>query len=167
MTPYRHLFAALLIGACVHGIAHAQVMRCVDASGHVTYTDGKCPNSKEVQEILPPLSAQEQAQHDAQYQQALERKRTAQQLQAEREAAQQKADAERAAALAAQRPVPPVVVQVPPSEPSTTYVPVYPIRPPHVRPPRPPVQPPHPSSGDYNCNVFRCYDGKGNTWSRP
>ncbi len=19
----------------------------------------------------------------------------------------------------------------------------------------------------YNCNVFRCYDGKGNTWQRP
>ncbi|MBP9941979.1 MAG: hypothetical protein KBF33_11405, partial [Comamonas sp.] len=80
-------------------------------------------------------------------------------------AAQQKADAERAAALAAQRPVPPVIVQVPPSDPVTTYVPLYPPRPPHIRPP-PPMRP-QPSTGNYNCNVFRCYDGKGNTWSRP
>lgn len=165
MTTYRYLFAVLITCLYTAGIAHAQVIRCVDASGHVTYTDGKCPNSKEVQEILPPLSAQEQAQHDAQYQQALERKRAAQQLQAEREAAQQKANAERAAALAAQRPVPPVIVQVPPSDPVTTYVPLYPPRPPHIRPP-PPIRP-QPSTGNYNCNVFRCYDGKGNTWSRP
>ncbi|MBP8187459.1 MAG: DUF4124 domain-containing protein, partial [Comamonas sp.] len=87
MTTYRYLFAVLITCLYTAGIAHAQVIRCVDASGHVTYTDGKCPNSKEVQEILPPLSAQAQAQHDAQYQQALERKRAAQQLQAEREAA--------------------------------------------------------------------------------
>jgi len=170
MTTCRHFFAALITCLYTAGIAHAQVIRCVDASGHVTYTDGTCPNSKQVQEILPPLTAQEQAEHEAQYQQALERKRAAQQLQAEREAAQQKADAQRAAALAAQRPVPPVIVQVPPSDPITTYVPLYPPRPPHIRPPHirppPPIRP-QPDTGSYNCNVFRCYDGKGNTWSRP
>lgn len=173
MTPYPCLVAALMTVCCVHGTVQAQVLRCEDAQGQVTYTDTRCPGSKEVTEVVPALMPEEQARQDALYQQALARKREAQQLQAERDLAQQR----REAAEAAQRPAPapvvvPVPVPVPASEPTPTYVPLpYPVRPPYAGPPygrppqvRPPPPPPPPA---LNCNVFRCYDGKGNTWSRP
>lgn len=179
MTPYPCLLAALITVCCIQGTVQAQVLRCEDAQGQVTYTDTRCPGSKEVTEVVPALTPEEQARQDALYQQALARKREAQQLQAERDLAQQR----REAAEAAQRPAPtpapvvvpvPVPVPVPASEPTTTYVPVpYPVRPPYVGPPhgrpphvRPPPPPPQPPPA-LNCNVFRCYDGKGNTWSRP
>lgn len=174
MTDYRPLCTVLFALLVAPGVASAQVLRCEDANGRVTYTNTSCPNSKAIKEVVPPLSAQEKAQQDAQYRQALERKREEQQLQAERDAAQRKAEAERAAARAAQQPapapVPPVVVQVPPAQTVVpSYGPFYPPRPPHVRPYPPQPQPPRPpqQSDGYNCNVFRCYDGKGNTWSRP
>ncbi|MGE8398247.1 MAG: hypothetical protein ACN6NT_11640, partial [Comamonas sp.] len=121
-------------------------------------------HSKEVIQVIPPMSAQERAQQDAQYQQALQRKHAAQVLQAERDAAQLQAQAALAAAQAAQRPAPsPVVVQVPVTEPAS-FAPLYPARPPHVRPYPSMPQPPRQA---VNCNVFRCYDGRGNTWNRP
>lgn len=175
MTAYRPLCALLFAGACMPSFVSAQVLRCVDAKGHVTYTNtAACPSSQRSSEVVPPLSEQEKAQQAAQYQQALERKRAMQQLQAERDAEQRKADAERAAAEAAQRPPAatptpaPVIVQVP----GTTtvapgYGPLYPPRPPHARPPAHLPPPPNTQAEGYNCNVFRCYDGKGNTWERP
>lgn len=164
MTLYPPLTAALIAWVCAHGAVHAQVLRCEDAKGNVTYTNTGCAHSKEVIQVVPPMSAQERAQQDAQYQQALQRKHAAQVLQAERDAAAQQAQAARAAAQAAQRPAPtPVIVQLPGSDPAS-YVPLYPPRPPHVRPPPPLPQPPQQAA---NCNVFRCYDGKGNTWARP
>lgn len=36
---------------------------------------------------------------------------------------------------------------------------------PQLHPPQPP--PPRPPSGPVQCNVFRCYDGKGNQYPRP
>lgn len=166
MTFYSTLTAACLAGICAHSAVQAQVLRCEDAQGNVTYTNTGCPHSKEVIQVVPPMSAQERAQQEAEYQQALQRKQAEQQHRAERDAAQQQADAARAAAQAAQRPPPapaPIVVQVPAGEPAA-YVPLYPPRPPHVRPPPPMPQPP---TQAVNCNVFRCYDGKGNTWNRP
>jgi hypothetical protein len=169
MNLFPPLTAALLALLCTHSMVQAQVLRCEDAQGKVTYTDASCPHSKEVIQVVPAMTAQERAQQDAQYQQALQRKQAAQLQQAERDAAQQQAEAARAAAQAAKRlpPAPaPVIVQVPASEPSY-YSPPYlsrPPLPPHVRPPAPKPQPPQQAA---NCNVFRCYDGKGNTWARP
>lgn len=159
------LLATLIALVCAPGAAQAQVLRCEDAQGKVTYTNAGCPHSQEMTEVIPALDAQAQQRQDAQYQEALARKREAQQLQATRDLAQQQADAARAAAQAAQRPAPaPVIVQVPANEAPPSYGPLYPARPPHVRPPPPKPQPPRQAS---NCNVFRCYDGKGNTWNRP
>lgn len=168
MNFYTIVMAAWIASAGVHTAAQAQspVLRCEDASGNVTYTNAGCAFSQEVTEVLPALNAQEQQRQDAQYQQALERKRAEQRMHAEQALVQQQADAARAAAQAAQRPPPaPVVVQMPASEPSTRYVPLPPPRPPHMRPPPPPGAPTHGQA--VNCNVFRCYDGKGNTWSQP
>lgn len=165
MTVYRPVIAALVAMACMPAVVQAQVLRCEDAQGRITYTNTGCAHSKEVTELLPALNAEEQARQEAQYQQALARKREAQQQQAERDIAQQQSDAARAAAQAAQRPAPaPVIVQVPASPPSVSYGPLYPPRPPQLRPP-PPAPAPHPPA--VNCNVFRCYDGKGQTWNRP
>lgn len=167
MTHYRPLTAALIAVVCAHGALQAQVLRCEDAKGNVTYTNTGCAHSKEVIQVVPPMSAQELAQQDAQYQQALQRKHEEQLLQAERDAAAQQAQAARAATQAAQRTSPPpapVIVQIPGSDPNS-YTPLYPPRPPHVRPPPPPR--PQPPQQAANCNVFRCYDGKGNTWARP
>lgn len=169
MTSSRPLLTAVCLLLCSVGLASAQVLRCEDAKGRITYTDGSCPSSQASQEVVPALSADDKAAQEARYDQALQRKRLQQAQQAEREAAQRQAEAERAAAQPAPQP-PPTVVVVPAPEPvvvQPSYRPMYPPpRPPHVRPPpRPPAQP-APGSG-YNCNVFRCYDNKGNTWSRP
>lgn len=156
-----------LAGAWIAGPAQAQVFRCTDAQGRVTYTGTPCAPSQSGKEVLPAPTPEERAQQEAQYQQALGRRRAEQALQAEREAAQAQSDAARAA----QRPLPPVIVQVPPSSPPVvvpSYGPFYPPRPPHGRPPPPPrPQPPDTKADGYNCNVFRCYDGKGNTYPRP
>lgn len=162
-----------LAGAWIAGPAQAQVFRCTDAQGRITYTGTPCAPSQSGKEVLPAPTPEERAQQEAQYQQALERRRAEQALQAEREAAQAQSDAARAAEQAAQRPQPPVIVQVPPSSPPVvvpSYGPFYPPRPPHGRPPPPPrpqPQPPDTKADGYNCNVFRCYDGKGNTYPRP
>ena len=165
------LYATLLALLSVCSTAGAQVLRCEDAQGRVTYTNTTCPHDQRMQEVAPPLSAEEQARQDAQYQQALERKREQQQLRAEQEDAQRKAEAERAAAQPAQQPPPPIIVQVPEAAPAPpVYVPVpVPQRPPVHRPGPPPAPPhkPHPDGSGYQCNVFRCWDGKGNVWSRP
>lgn len=177
MTHYRSLCAVLLATLGAVTSANAQVLRCEDANGRVTYTDGSCPSSQRTTEVMPPQSAQDKALQEERYQQALERKNAELAQQAERDAAQRQAQAERAAAEAALRPPappPPSVVVVPAPEvappaygPSYGYGPMYPPRPPHVRPPRPHPPKPKPNADGYNCNVFRCYDGKGNTWSRP
>lgn len=175
MFLHRCLLASLLgTGLFALSTAHAQVVRCTDAQGRVTYTEGSCPEHQKSREVLPELSAQERAEQDAQYQQALENKRAAQQAQAERQAAQAQEAAQRAAAEAARRPPPAPIVVVPPAPAVSSELPIYgplypprPPRPPHVRPPPHPVPPPPGSSPGYNCNVFRCYDGKGNTWQRP
>lgn len=165
------LYATLLALLSVCSTAGAQVLRCEDTQGRVTYTNTTCPHDQRMQEVAPPLSAEEQARQDAQYQQALERKREQQLLRAEQEAAQRKAEAERAAAAAAKRPPQPIIVQEPQAPPaSPVYVPVpVPQRPPMHRPvpPPPPAHKPHPDGAGYHCNVFRCWDGKGNVWSRP
>ncbi|KUF40974.1 DUF4124 domain-containing protein [Comamonas kerstersii] len=165
------LYATLLALLSVCSTAGAQVLRCEDAQGRVTYTNTTCPHDQRMQEVAPPLSAEEQARQDAQYQQALERKREQQLLRAEQEAAQRKAEAERAAAAAAKRPPQPIIVQEPQAPPaSPVYVPVpVPQRPPMHRPvpPPPPAHKPHPDGAGYHCNVFRCWDGKGNVWTRP
>lgn len=170
MIFHQPLRAALFALLCVPGVVSAQVLRCEDAQGRITYTDTECPQSKSVEEILPAMSSEEKAQLDAQYQQALARKQEEQARLAERDAARRKAEAERAAAQAAQRP--PVIVPTPPPETSAPpQPPVYgPLYPPH----RPPIQRPTPlppgpdtKAPGYNCNVFKCYDGKGNTWNRP
>lgn len=62
------------------------------------------------------------------------------------------AQVEKARAAGASNAAPPVVV-VPP--------PYYPVRPVHPRPPPPP-----PPKNFTQCNVFRCYDGKGNSYPR-
>lgn len=167
MNILRPLTLALLACACWHSAAQAQVLRCEDANGNVTYTNTGCAHSKEVIQVVPPISAQERAQQDAQYQQALQRKQAEQLQHAERDAARQQADAARAAAQAAQRPA--TVLEPAPASDPARYVPIYVPRPPHARPPhaRPPLPMPHPPQQALNCNVFRCYDGKGNTWSRP
>lgn len=170
MIFHHPLCAALFVLLSAPGVVSAQVLRCEDAQGRITYTDTECPKSKSIQEVLPAMSSEEKAQLDAQYQQALARKQEEQARLAERDAAQRKAEAELAAAQAAQRP--PVIVQMPPPETATNpQPPVYgPLYPPH-RPPmqRPMPLPPGPDTKapGYNCNVFKCYDGKGNTWNRP
>lgn len=172
MRHHRYFFALLLTLALAPYCAYTQVLRCEDDQGHITFTDGSCPSNQRGQEVVPAPSAEEKAAQEARYQQALERQRADQLSQAEREAAQQQADAARAAAEAARRPAPaPVIVQVP--DTSTPRIPIYgPLYPPHrphLRPPphtKPPPKPEQPA-GNFNCNVFRCYDGKGNTWSRP
>ena len=165
ILPLGCACATLLLASLA--TTHAQVLRCEDAQGRITYTDGSCATSKEVTEVVPALTEAQRAQQAAQYQDALARKQAAQALQAERHAAEQAAKdarAAREAELAAQRPPAPVVVPVPvPGEP--VYAPMYPPRPPHMHPAPPPR--PQPQADGYNCNVFRCYDGKGNTWQRP
>lgn len=44
---------ALLAALICTGAAHAQVMRCVDAAGRVSYTDGRCPDHTQAVEIEP------------------------------------------------------------------------------------------------------------------
>lgn len=61
------------------------------------------------------------------------------------------AQVEKARAAGSSNAAPPVVV-VPP---------YYPVRPAHPRPPPPP-----PPKNFTQCNVFRCYDGKGNSYPR-
>ena len=167
-SPLYVLLLTMLLSAVPQ--VNAQVFRCVDGKGKVTYTDSGCTSNQSAQEVIPPMSAEEKAQMDAQYQQALERKRQEQALQAERDAAERQARAAREAAEAAQKP--PVVVHIePPAQTATPQPPAYgpfypPHRPPMQRPmPRPPG--PDPKAPGYNCNVFKCYDGKGNTWNRP
>lgn len=170
MLNTHRLCAVLLAVLCTPCVVNAQVLRCEDAQGNVTYTDAECPKSQSGKEILPAISREEKAQLDAQYQQALALKQEEQTRLAERDAAQRKAEAERAAAEAAQRP--PVIV--PPPPPSTTANPQPPAYGPLYPPHRPPMQRPTPvppgpdtKAPGYNCNVFKCYDGKGNTWNRP
>ena len=63
----------------------------------------------------------------------------------------------------------PGVVVAPPSYPAYPGYPVYPIfpghpvHPPHTRPPPPAPPPPRFTQ----CNVFRCYDAQGRSYSRP
>lgn len=156
-----HRLCAVLLGLCgATTLAHAQVLRCEDARGHVTYTNTECPHSQRSKEIAPRLSDEEKAQQEAQYQQALERKREEQIRWAELDAARRKADAERATAEAARRPpAPPIIVQVPASD---SQPPSYGL----LNSPRHTPKP-NPKAPGYNCNVFKCYDGKGNVWMRP
>ena len=165
--PYS-LCAVLFALMCAPSMTTAQVLRCEDAQGNITYTDTECPKSKSIKEVLPPMSAGEKAQLDAQYQQALARKQEEQARLAERDAAWRKEQAERAAIEAAQRP--PVIVQMPPppvADPAPTYGPLYPPRHPPIQRPMPQPPRPDPQAPGYSCNVFKCYDGKGNTWNRP
>ena len=50
-----------------------------------------------------------------------------------------------------------------PVYPGYPVYPVYPVRPPHTRPPPPAPPPPRFT----HCNVFRCYDAQGRSYSRP
>lgn len=156
MTLNRYLLPALLAALCAPSIASAQVVRCEDANGHVTYTNAGCPKSQALTEIVPQLSAEEKAKQQAQYQQALEQKYAQQQRQAALDAAQREAEAARPPAPTVQRPPPPPPEPAPApveSNPpyyygSGGYAPEYlpmPQRPPRPRPPAPPKpQPPKP-----------------------
>lgn len=152
----------------------AQVQRCTDArTGKVTYTDGSCSADQRSQEVVPALSPQEKAAQERQYEEAqarwqLEQART----QAQRQIEAEKAATQAAAAAARQ---PPVQIIQPPANPAAPVVVPYPVypgsvgayppphrpRPPHGKPP-----PPEPEVR-WQCNVFRCYDGKGNVRPRP
>ena len=164
MNRLHTLLFLLIAPTCMQMPAWAQVQRCTDASGHVTYTNAPCQPGQRSHELIPPSSPQERAQQEAQYQQALERRREAQALQLQRDAAlaQQQASA-------AERRTRPVVVEVntPTPAPEVVYSPLYPPPPPAYVPPPAPPHPPHPPSTGHHCNVFRCYDGQGNTWNRP
>lgn len=54
----RHLFVFALclnVGALAGGAAHAQVIRCVDGGGNVSYTDQKCPaNTRSAEQVMGP-----------------------------------------------------------------------------------------------------------------
>ena len=165
---------ALLAGMLSASLAQAQVLQCTDRQGHITFTNTTCPAGQRMQQVAPAIPPEVQAEQDARYQEALERRRAEQALQAERDATQARIDAARAserAALRQPRPLPapaPVIVEVPVAAPP--YYPPpnaqwHPPRPPHPAPP--PAQPTPQSGGSHNCNAFRCYDGKGNTWARP
>ncbi len=148
----------------------AQVQRCTDArTGKVTYTDGSCASDQRSVEVVPALTPEEKTAQDRQYEEAqarwqLEQART----QAQRQLEAEKAAAQAAAAAARQ---PPVQIIQPPAnaaEPVLVPYPVYPgsvgghrPRPPHGKP-QPPEQ-----EVQWQCNVFRCYDGKGNVRPRP
>ena len=59
------LYATLLALLSVCSTAGAQVLRCEDTQGRVTYTNTTCPHDQRMQEVAPPLSAEEQARQDA------------------------------------------------------------------------------------------------------
>jgi hypothetical protein len=54
----RHLFVFALClnaGALACGAAHAQVIRCVDSAGNVSYTDQKCPaDTRSAEQVMGP-----------------------------------------------------------------------------------------------------------------
>ncbi|WP_377726069.1 DUF4124 domain-containing protein [Comamonas nitrativorans] len=169
MRLFFPFFLAALIGWMAP--AAAQVQRCTDTrTGQVTYTDGPCPSHQRSVEVLPAQTPEEKAAQARQYEEAQARWQAEQaRTEALRRAEAEKAAAQ-AAAAAAQRP--PVQIQLPPpAEPQVVPYPVYPYppayppghrpRPPHGKPP-----PPEPE-GPWQCNVFRCYDGKGNVRPRP
>ena len=153
--------------------AGAQVQRCTDArTGQVTYTDGSCASGQRSVEVLPALTPEEKAAQTQQYEEAQARWQAEQaRTEALRRAEAEKAAAQ-AAAAAARRP--PVQIQLPPpAEPSVVPYPAYPFPPggwtghrPRPRPPHGKPPPPEPQ-GNWQCNVFRCYDGKGNVRPRP
>lgn len=148
--------------------AAAQVVRCTDAAtGRITYTDGSCASGQAAQEVLPQKSPEELAREQQQADDALARKHERQQ----REAAE--LEAARIQALRAPAPLPayPAAAPAPPPVPiiiAPPYGPPYGLpfpghggRPPHWRPPPPPPPP-----DITRCNVFRCYDSRGNTYPR-
>ena len=154
--------------------AQAQVQRCTDArTGKVTYTDGSCSADQRSQEVVPALSPQEKAAQERQYEEAQARWQVEQaRTQAQRRLEAEKAAAQAAAAAARQ---PPVHIIQPPAKPAAPVVVPYPVYPgsvgaypPHHRP-RPPHGKPPPPEPEvrWQCNVFRCYDGKGNVRPRP
>lgn len=161
MNTLHPLLVLLLLPTCMQMPAQAQIQRCTDDRGHVTYTDGRCASGQESEEVMPALNAEEQAQLQARYQQAMERRRQEQALQLQREAMRPAS----AAAQPAQRHPAPVVVEVAaPPAPAVVYTPGYSApRPPYLGVPGMPPPP----SGSYQCNALRCFDGKGNTWTRP
>ena len=71
---------------------------------------------------------------------------------------------------AARQPGVVVVPQTYPAYPGYSSYPTYPgypghpVRPPHIRPPHPAPPPPPRFT---QCNVFRCYDAQGRSYSRP
>lgn len=183
---------ALLIGvwACTSG--HAQVNRCTDAQGRITYTNAPCAAGEAAVQVQPALTEQERAQQQAQYEQALQRREAERAARAEQEAAAQTQraheDSLRAATQAAQEAAErarqaqaaadeaaasanaPTVLPMP-AWGSHRPAPVPPMYPPVHRPhPQPPHGGPGASAGTgsgWSCNVFRCTDGQGNTRPVP
>lgn len=170
------IFLPLLLFTVVTALlpVQAQVQRCTDArTGKVTYTDGSCSADQRSQEVVPALSPQEKAAQERQYEEAQARWQVEQaRTQAQRRLEAEKAAAQAAAAAARQ---PPVQIIQPPANPAAPVVVPYPVYPgsvgaypPHHRP-RPPHGKPPPPEPEvrWQCNVFRCYDGKGNVRPRP
>lgn len=176
LTMRCKIFLPLLLFTVVTALlpAQAQVQRCTDArTGKVTYTDGSCSADQRSQEVVPALSPQEKAAQERQYEEAQARW----QLEQARTQAQRRLEAEKAAAQAAAAAArqPPVQIIQPPANPVAPVVVPYPVYPgsvgaypPHHRP-RPPHGKPPPPEPEvrWQCNVFRCYDGKGNVRPRP
>lgn len=152
------LLLTLLLSCGFISSVHAQVQRCTDAQGHITYTDGPCLKGQRSLEVVPAPTAEERALESLRYEQAMERRREQQLIDAQRNAARQ---AEQAAE-AARRPPAPVVVHVPtPAAPpaEVIYPPAYyPPHPPHAQPIHPPRHQPRPNSTGTQCNALRCYD---------
>lgn len=176
--PTMHVFYPLAFAVLTGWAASAgaQVQRCTDArTGQVTYTDGSCASGQRGAEVLPALTPAEKAAQDAQYQAAQERWQAEHaRTQALRQLEADKAAAQAAAAAAAR---PPVQIIQPPAnseesaESANAVLLPYPAYPDYYPPPhrpRPPHGKPPPSQdGPWQCNVFRCYDGKGNVRPRP
>lgn len=169
-----------LTGAALLSVATpAQVVRCTDArSGTITYTDGDCAPGSRAHEVQARQSAQDIAQERAQAAQALEHKQ--QRLQAEAAAlqlqAQRQALHEREQAAQRQREIDwlgrqgsgEIEKNRPAAPPEVVYVPVPwpPQRPVHPHPPH--FEAPRPLPQRFtHCNMFRCYDRQGRSYTRP
>lgn len=88
-TTWRAATAALLLSALACTTGHAQVHRCTSAQGHTTYTNAPCAEGETAVLVQPALSAQEHAQQQAQYEQALQRREAERAARAQQEAAAQ------------------------------------------------------------------------------
>lgn len=96
------LFALVFAWACALPDAHAQVHRCSDSNGNVTYTDGACPNGQETVQIEAAKTPEQIAIEQQRAAEALERQAQQRQERLER-LEEQRISAETAALEASAR----------------------------------------------------------------